>query len=407
MLWAIMHSYVAQLGHQPLIARAELLALLPDMEPGRMVSAVYFMFKTKEELNQAFLDSLGGTILIAKCIHSAADLKDIPAMLETELQGSKGKVSFALRIVGLSPARGREFYKASKDHLKKKGMSSRYIGNERSPALPIQLHDEGLLDAKKGAELLILHGEHGTWVGRTIAAQNVKAYTKRDMDKPVRDTTVGLLPPKLAQTLLNFGMFLVREQRGELPKTLTIFDPFCGTGVIPMEALHRKWPVLASDISPKAVTGTEKNLEWMRKHWSIGKRDVASTVWKQDAQKPFKLETKPDVIVTETTLGPSLRARPQIKDAERFKREAEKIESEFLKNVHDTLPGTPIVATWPVWYAKKYPLTLEKMEKAIEKAGYKLVLPPHVHATTPERHSLIYRRNDQFVGREIVLLLPA
>jgi hypothetical protein len=40
----------------------------------------------------------------------------------------------------------------------------------------------------------------------------VNAYAKRDMGKPVRDTGVGLLPPKLAQILLNFGSWLVHGQ---------------------------------------------------------------------------------------------------------------------------------------------------------------------------------------------------
>ena len=41
-----------------------------------------------------------------------------------------------------------------------------------------------------------------SYMGITIAYQDVDAYAARDMDK-TRDMGVGMLPPKLAQTLIN------------------------------------------------------------------------------------------------------------------------------------------------------------------------------------------------------------
>ncbi len=398
-----MHSYAAQLGNNPALSIAELAAILPDFEKEHDFMGQVLTFTTATEIDQAFLNRLGGTMLIAKSIIGdfAIGLDDLPSLLAAELKNVKGKATFSLRCMGISPNRIRELYTTSKKGLKQKGVSSRYIGSEREHAKPIQLHDEGILDPNKGCELMILQDKDRVWIGRTVAAQNVKSYTLRDIEKPVRDTKVGLLPPKLAQILLNFGQSLIGPNR-----VTTILDPFCGTGVIPMEAMIMGWDVLASDNAQKAVSGCEKNIEWLRKTFKIPKKDIDSTIWKQDATKPFELKKKPDVIVTEGTLGPALTSRPTVKDAEAYCKKSEELTAAFLKNCAESLPGVPVVMTLPVWYAQKKMIHLEKIWRVAEELGFRPWLPPYTEPSLPGRFSMIYRRNDQFVGREIVLLKP-
>ena len=404
-----MHSYAALLGHNPTLSLAELTAVFPDFEKEHLFGSQFLTFSTKIDITQEILTRLGGTILIAKRITAdAMNLSDIPALLATELTGVKGKAAFSLRFSGIPPREGHNLFRSCKKGLKERGTSSRYIGNEKEPAKPIQLHDEGLLDPKEGCELTILRDKNHFWIGRTVGAQDVKAYTERDMGKPVRDTTVGLLPPKLAQVLLNFGESLVPSSAdSKKRKQLTVLDPFCGTGVIPMEVLMRGDNILASDVSQKAVTGTEKNIEWTRKTYKILKKDFGSTVWKQDALKPFDLaKNPPDIIVTEGTLGPALKDRPTVKDIEKFMRDADDLTARFLKNCAACFPGTPIVMTLPVWYAMKKMTALKKVTQSIVDAGYRTILPPHIDGWLPDRLSILYRRADQFVGREILLLKP-
>jgi tRNA G10 N-methylase Trm11 len=62
----------------------------------------------------------------------------------------------------------------------------------------------------------------------TIACQDIDAYTKRDTSKS-RDMVVGMMPPKLAQIMIN----LATEGRKEI-----IYDPFCGLGTILIEAAN-------------------------------------------------------------------------------------------------------------------------------------------------------------------------
>ncbi|MFA7682121.1 MAG: hypothetical protein WCX61_03765 [Candidatus Peribacteraceae bacterium] len=421
-----MTTYAAFLGHQPLISLAELSAALPDFALEKMVGTHVALFSTNESLGQEFFDTIGGTVVLAEQMPiEGVTLEDIPKVLFNEIGKKRGKSTFSLRTMGIPGPAVRLLYKRSKQKFRAEHKPCRYVGSERKPALPVLLHDTGMLEGKGSMELVLLQiGEEEDirlWIGRTVAAQNVDKYTHRDMEKPVRDTGVGLLPPKLAQVLLNLGTFLVRNKRGAPPPskrkqafTITVLDPFCGTGVIPMECLLRGWPILASDISLKAVNGCTKNIEWIRKEEKILKKDAASTVWKQDAAKPFSLPSAalrtgknlPDVIVTETSLGPPLLRRPTMKDVSKMKTESEKLQAAFLENAAKTLPGVPIVCAWPAWHQKGGWVRLEKIWTVLEKLGYTPTLPPGVEPETPDRVSLFYRRNDQFVGREIVLLMP-
>lgn len=407
-----MHSNAAFIGHQPHISIAELAAAVPGFTLEGILDKSVVLFGSAVPLERTFLDNLGGTVTLAAKAEGKLALPDVPALLERQVQGVKGKVTFSLRCHGLSPREVRDLYRDCKSYLKRKGRPARYVGNERKAAATVLLRDEGILDGKGGCEIVVIRGKDLFWVGMTTAAQDIDAYTKRDMEKPVRDTTVGLLPPKLAQVLLNLGLWLApplppalkaKGKSKEEPVLYAVLDPFCGTGVIPMECLLRGYAVLASDKSEKAVTGCQRNLDWLRRQMDIKKSEVPSSIWKQDATKPFDAEGRPDVIVTETSLGPNLRSRPTAKDAQKLRGENDKLQEAFLKNMAACFPGVSLVCTWPVWYYSKGPTQLERAWAVAEKLGYEAVLPPQIVSTTGHQ-SLIYRRPDQFVGREIVLL---
>ncbi|MCF7844646.1 MAG: hypothetical protein K9M03_02350 [Kiritimatiellales bacterium] len=414
-------QYAAFLGHQPLISIAELSAAIEDFTLKTVLDNRIAIFDTAQDLDQEFLDTLGGIVVLAKQItEEDLGLDDIHKVLSNEIKSKRGKVTFSLRTHNIPRDAISTLYRRCKKNLKGQGRPCRYVGSEKKPAPPIVLFDSELIDGKDGCELVILgireDDSSRLWIGRTIGAQDINWYSFRDMEKPVRDTTIGLLPPKLAQIMLNLGAFLVRESDAQRPTPkpkkknepliLTIYDPFCGTGVIPMEALLREWDVLASDVAKKAVTGCTKNMDWLRKEEKILKKDVSSEIWKQDATKPFDLKNKPDVIITETTLGPAMTARPPMKEVAKLKTQNEKIQAQFLENAATTLPGVPIVCAWPAWKQKGGWIHLDKVWKVIDKLGYRPCLPPEVDLEIPGRMSLFYRRKDQFVGRELVMLMP-
>lgn len=401
-----MASYCAFLGNHPQLSLAELAMLFPDIALKRRFPKHVVVFETSLPVTQKELDKLGGTILLGAETPDFANPSALPTVLLRETANVKGKVTFAIRSVGVEKRVVHDLYRDGKNALKKNGKPARYVGNEHEAAAVALLKDAGLLSGKEGCELILLHDAEAElfWGGKTVAAQDPDAYTKRDIHKPVRDTRVGLLPPKLAQILLNGGEWLARRANPKTPKKLTILDPFCGTGVIPLEALLRGWTVHGCDVSLKAVNGTLKNLEWARKAYGIPKKDVPASIWKQDARKPFALKTPPDAVVTETTLGPPLATRPTIKEAQKIRTAVEETEIAFLKNVRSTLPGVPVALTLPVWMVSSGPLVLERLWKELPDIGFDAVLPAGIQGDFPGRASLLYRRADAVVGREVVLL---
>lgn len=407
-----MNSYCAFVGRDPTISIAELCALLPDINVTAVIDKNIVMFDTASEPDQTFIDALGGTIALAKRLGESLSIEDVPNVLKTELAVVKrSKVNFGLRTHGMQPKQVSNLYRICKDAMKSEGRPCRYVGSARKPALPVVLHDHDMISGKHGCELCIIAHEHDVWIGKTVGAQNVDAYTKRDIDKPKRDKHVGLLPPKLAQILLNFGLWATeakpaKGKKYKLP-TIDVYDPFCGTGVIPLESLIRGWNVSASDRSKKAVSDCTTNLDWARKEYSVLKKDVDATVFQHDATKTFDSELKPDVIVTETSLGPPLSKRPTVRDVNGMKAENERLQAAFLKNASEAFPKTPIVCTFPVWYHSKGQTHLEKVWSVMEKTGYRPMLPAGTTPFRPEKPSLLYRRPGQHVGREIVILKPA
>lgn len=406
-----MPSYAAFLGHQPHISIAELSAAIPGCKNMQVMHGGVVVFASPAELTHEDIDMLGGTVAIAKKLpEQPKSLDDIPHLLRQQFAGiSDKKVTFSFRCMGLPPGDVKKLYHNAKAFLKSYNLPSRYVGSEKNPAAAVLVHEAGLLTEKAGCELAIIGQKNALWVGRTIAVQDVEGYTKRDMKKPVRDTRAGLLPPKLAQVLLNFGIWLTRDSHVGLrahEEALRVYDPFCGTGVIPMECLLRGFSVLASDVSEKAVSGCKKNLDWVRKEHDVTKKDVSAEVWKHDARKPFGIKEKdfPDVIVTEGSLGPALLKRPTVRDAQSMQREVDELTGAFLKNVSTALPGVHVVMTWPVWQTSKGAVHLENVRKNLHNCGFQLITPASVHSEKMPRGTLMYKRPDQFVGREIVIL---
>ncbi len=394
-----------------------------------MVDSGVAIFESQTDISSSHLATLGGTVLLAEEIHGgSASLQTVPQILLDAVSSVKGKVTFGLRCVGLPPGRIRTLYRECKDVLRGAGRSCRYIGNERLPAHTALLRDSGILEGRHGIELVLIPDEKRLWLGKTIAAQNPTSYAKRDIGKPARDLRAGILPPKLAQVMLNFGWWFLQSGKqvagsgqkmekgmpapsSQLPAPI-VWDPFCGSGVLPVECLLRGWMVIASDSSQKAVDACKRNIEWLRRTFTIPAAKIPSAVMKHNALKPpdfsslrgERFRTGPSIIVTETSLGPSLRNRPTKQEAQKLRTENEKLQIAFLRNVTSSSPGIPIVCTWPVWYLSAGPLFLEKIWKEVEKLGLEAVLPPETIHTSPVRCTLIYRRPDQYVGREIVLL---
>jgi tRNA G10 N-methylase Trm11 len=92
-----------------------------------------------------------------------------------------------------------------KKSLKNKGFSLRIVPNKTTALGSAQvIHNK--LTSPNGAEFLIIKNGPSFIIAQTVHEQDIEAYTARDQARPKRDARVGMLPPKLAQTIINLAV---------------------------------------------------------------------------------------------------------------------------------------------------------------------------------------------------------
>ena len=378
---------LAILGRETELCQAELTSLYPTAKHYGSVSVI-------ESVTDLSIDRLGGTIKLARTIttlktgSSQAELaKAISEFIASA--ASDAKVHFGISVYGHSSSRkgrsdvqrlGLETKKALRGH----GLSVRYVegkgGNELTAA---QLKYNQL--ATKGFEIILAYTEAGILVARTYAFQDIDSYSKRDWERPVRDSKVGMLPPKLAQMMINLA---------NPPEGTTIYDPFCGNGVIMQEALLMGFDVSGSDVSAEMVDATTQNLNWLREHYDI---HGSSHAWEADATKLTELPPK-SMMITEGYLGTPIHTNIRGNQVNAIIDPVNVLYHDFLKNSHKLLVrGDKLVLSMPCWASERGILHLPVIDQ-IAKLGY-----------ATKQHSghgtLVYRRENQFVGREIAVLV--
>jgi tRNA G10 N-methylase Trm11 len=228
---------------------------------------------------------------------------------------------------------------------------------------------------------------------KTLSVQPFKELSKRDYGRPGRDEQSGMLPPKLAQMMLNLG--LIDENK-------VILDPFCGSGTVLSEAiLLGSGNIFGSDLSEKAVKDTIENLHWTDKSEVI--RGIDQRVIELSATElasKFKKESI-DAIVTEPYLGPQrgeYEVREVVSELEGLYKKAI---NEFEKILKES---GRVVMIWPVFKTKN-----DRIYLSLKTLGnLKMVKPLSEHLLgelqLTNRGTLLYGRPDQRVWREIMIL---
>jgi tRNA G10 N-methylase Trm11 len=373
-------QYLAILGRQPEFGLAELEATLGSdaVQPFGNQAAIL-----TQQPNLAYL---GGSLKTGEIIYQGpvADLETIELDL-SKLPQSEGKTPFALSYYGIQAT--ERFVLASglnfKKRLKAAGFSSlRVISPGTGSAVTAAgLHHNRVLET--GFELLIVVSQQTMIVARTLAVQDIDWYSQRDYERPARDAKVGMLPPKLAQILVN------------LSGGKTIYDPFCGTGVVLQEALLMGKPAQGSDIAPALVEASEVNLEWLATvapsplpAWSVTEADAQTVV------------LPPGVaIASEGYLGPNLTELPDDATLASIQAELETLYRNSLLNfVAQFEPGQQLAICVPAWKLKKGFSSLKVIDQ-ISDLGY-----TKVQFVTVGDRALLYARPNQTVGRQILIL---
>lgn len=337
-----------------------------------------------------------------------------PSKLKTDfLKNYKGKIQFGLSVYLLDsqinafgePKRlGMSIKRAMQDS----GASIRLVLPEfNSLALASVVVTKNLL-LEKGAEICVLASTTKVYIAKTLAVQDFEDYGRRDYQRPVRDDKQGMIPPKVAQIMLNFA----EAKLGE-----TMLDPFAGIGTIVQEGVLLGYRMLGSDINPTAIAGSEKNLEWFRNRYKIAKGKFHSEV--SDAKEVSKLVEnliKIDAfksisgVVTEGYLGPMYTKFPTPPEIEKNFKELQELYTASFQDWIKFLPSKARVVICLPSYKRGTSYTGFPTLDFITKLGYNTVdLVPSILAESmpflklTERKTAIYDRKDQIVAREIVI----
>lgn len=282
-----------------------------------------------------------------------------------------------------------------KTKLKQSGVSVRLIPNQEVALSTATAHHNKLGLSDNKIELIVIRGRDSIVVAESLGAQNITALAARDQGRPRRDAFVGMLPPKLAQIMINMALGSTVADKQANPQR--ILDPFCGTGVLLQEAALLGQSVYGTDLAEKMIRYSRDNLNWLKDtysfdfDWYLHEGDAMDTQW----QSPI------DAIAAEAYLGQPFSAPPSPSKLTEVRGNCNHIIGSFLKNVSKQLtPGTPVVLAVPAWRDKEgrfshLPLTQKLSDYGFDRVALKTV----------ESDRLMYFRPDQVVARELLILI--
>ena len=370
-------KYLAVLGRQPEISLAELEALFDNVE--QQSSEIAFFDAEKEP----YIDRLGGSLKLAKHLENISPEEYLMTLPD-------GKITLGISDYSVNSKKysSRDIKNISqygikiKQALKKKGRSVRLLPNSAPAISTAAAHHNGLGKSSKRVELIKFKND---WF-ISLGTQNITAYKNRDQARPARDAKVGMLPPKLAQILINLC--------GDLPEGSRILDPFCGTGVVLQEAFLMGYNIYGTDKDERMVRYTERNLDWLT---GRTRPEDPSKLFACGDATNFKWHDPIDAVAAEIYLGPPMSEPPVEIKLKTVKQECSAILTEFLKNLASQIvKNTPVTLAIPAWRRRDGGFEHLIPLDFIEKLGYNVL--------NKSAGDLLYVRENQIVAREIIVL---
>ena len=231
---------------------------------------IYQISFESEDQAKEKVSLLGSSIKLASlCPNVSANPESISQIIDSK--------NFSVTILGESasnPALNQE----TKDFLEK----GRFIlGNDAHGLSPIHLTkhkvNEFFFDSKKDQ------------VWKTVWVHNYNLWIKKDRFMPYANAKAGMLPPKIARSMINLAP---SSFWGE-GKTLA--DPFCGSGRVLVEAGELGFKLIGADILKSQCSQTSENLAF------VGFKGEITCLDSTHLSQKYRNEI--DLIVTEPFMG--------------------------------------------------------------------------------------------------------
>lgn len=385
-------KYLAIAGRQPRISLAEIQALYDRQ--AKLLGKNLIIFQS--DTTTPKIDRLGGTIKLGRLFDG--DFKNLTKFLnETH---PVGKITLGVSDLSKHAKASFAFQKSMelKRNLGKIGRSVRVITSKEPEISSATAHHNQLGEKAGCFEILFLNRE----IFLSLGTQNITAYTERDQARPARDAKVGMLPPKLAQILINLC--------GPLPEGARILDPFCGTGVLLQEAAIMGYTPYGTDLSEHMIEYSKKNLNWLfneknQKRFKISDKLInnKTTIINQlavgDATN-YQWEEQIDAVAFEGYLGVPMSKPPVDIKFKSEKAHCREIILGFLKNITPLLrSGTPVVMAVPAWLRETGKYAGLNILDEIQEMGYNFEKFQDL-----SQSDLLYFREGQIVAREIIVI---
>lgn len=387
---------ILTLGRQPKLGIAELESMFGADAVKPYGSQAVFLDVDPEQIPFA---RLGGSTRVCRVLAELpgaawADVRDYLAKTipEHEKYVPEGKLTIGVSVIGIKTSVKdiERCLLGAKKAVKALGRSVRIVPNKQLELNAAQIIHNGLTSTN-GWELVVISDGATAWLAQTSHVQDIEGYAARDQARPYRDARVGMLPPKLAQTIINLGAAVTE------PHKQILLDPFCGTGVVLQEASLMGFDVYGTDLEPRMVEYSIGNLHWLREKFDVAGEYVRIELG--DATK-HNWQKTPSIVACETYLGQPYANLPPFDQLQKNVQFVDRLHTEFLQNIGKQLAsGTRLCLGVPAWRTKTGFLHLPVLDHLTE-LGYNRVKFVHVGKT-----DLIYHRENQVVARELVVLV--
>ena len=362
-------------------------------------------------------ERLGGAIRFCKVLTTldTTNWKQIEKFLLQVSPGQsaqmpEGKMQLGLSVYGLDvvPRQIEATGLSLKKAIRKTGRSVRLVVSaEQELSTPQVIHNH--LTSPNGWELVLVRDNMQTIVAQTVKIQDIASYTHRDRDRPKRDAKVGMLPPKLAQIIINLASGplssaaltnicdIPAEQH--IPLAVlgqTVLDPFCGTGVVLQEALLMGYSSYGTDLEPRMISYSKTNVEWLSAEYGT----PAGTKLEAGDATAYTWSAPIDFVAGETYLGKPFTSAPEPDILAQTANDCNLIIKKFLRNLHGQIaPGTRLCLAVPAWQTRPDTFKHLPLIDQIEDLGYNRTRFEHIRD-----EQLIYYRSDQLVARQLLVL---
>lgn len=382
-------KYCFQLGLFPELSLTEIASRLPKSAVFHRLCPEIAVAEIPADTKIPDIKTLGGIIRIAEYLEET-ERENISSALADILENTEEgqKIHFAVTTFPSSSKLNKKIILETKKFLSQKKRNARFINRNFQNPDAGTVHKERLIGSSGKYEFLIISAQNRVFLAQTKDAYRAEDFAIRDYEKPERDMKTGMLPPKLALMMINFS-----AENGVLPEK--IWDPFCGTGTILGESLLLKIPCIGSDISPQLLKMSRKNLAALTEEipssslFQLFQHDAGSAL-------PYQIKKeKQCTIITEGYLGPIFRQPLSEKDLSRARKEVDPLMSAFFRESAKSGNIQKMIVCLPFWKTQAGKLEFPEKALSVAEKFWKCRYP---------LQTMLYRRENQIVGRKILIL---